>query len=191
MTKFKSLRSNHLLVTGRASTIILISIITTEAIITLILWSLWRWRGRSSETTHDSLSSCDTTITGVHLTQLITESVKASIHVHKLYHDGLESHSTRRRRRREGGWSERSRRSRHLSLWPLRSKLGLTPSNGHCIYGTYNGEVWRLRIGDRRMPENPHDSRRENEFITGRRILIDIYKKKYEVRGKIYSVSLK
>ena len=31
---------------------------------------------------------------GVHLTQLITESVKASIHTHKLCHDGLESQST-------------------------------------------------------------------------------------------------
>ena len=30
----------------------------------------------------------------VHLTQLITESVKASIHMHKLCHDGLKSHST-------------------------------------------------------------------------------------------------
>ena len=27
---------------------------------------------------------------GVHLTQLITESVKASIHAHKLCHDGLK-----------------------------------------------------------------------------------------------------
>ena len=41
------------------------------------------------------------------------------------------------------------------------------------------------------MAENPHDSQRENEFITGRRILIDIYKGENEVKGKIYSESLK
>ena len=45
---------------------------------------------RSNETTHDSLSSCNTTNTGVHLTQLITKSVKASIHVLKLHHDRIE-----------------------------------------------------------------------------------------------------
>ena len=32
--------------------------------------------------------------TGVHLTQLITESVKASINALKLRHNGLESHTT-------------------------------------------------------------------------------------------------
>ena len=41
------------------------------------------------------------------------------------------------------------------------------------------------------MAENPHDSRRENELITGCRILIDIYKGKYEVKGKINGKSLK
>ena len=175
MTKGKSLRGSHLLVTRRASTIILISIITTKAIITLILWSLWRWRRRCSETAHDSLLSCDTTNTSVHLTQLITENVKASIHTHKVYHDGLESHSTRRRRRSGGGWSRRSRRSRHLSPWPLRSKLGLIPLNGCCVYSIHDREVWRLRIGDRCMAKDSCDSRRKNELITGHRILIDVF----------------
>ena len=41
------------------------------------------------------------------------------------------------------------------------------------------------------MAKNPCDSRRENELITGRHILIDIYKGEYEVRGKIYNESLK
>ena len=41
------------------------------------------------------------------------------------------------------------------------------------------------------MVENPHDSRRENELITSRRILIEIYKGEYKVRGKINSESLK
>ena len=48
--------------------------------------------GSSINVTHDNLSSCNTTNTCVHLTQLITKSVKASIHVHKLCHDGLKSH---------------------------------------------------------------------------------------------------
>ena len=59
--------------------------------------------------------------------------------------------------------------------------MGLAPSNGHYVYGTYDGKMWRLRIGDRCMTENLRDSRRENEFITGCCILIDIYKGEYEV----------
>ena len=35
------------------------------------------------------------------------------------------------------------------------------------------------------------DSRRENELIMGRRILIDIYKGEYEVRGKVCGKPLK
>ena len=49
----------------------------------------------------------------------------------------------------------------------------------------------RLKIGDRKMVKNSRDSRRKNKFITGRCIPIDIYKGEYEVRGKIYSESLK
>ena len=41
------------------------------------------------------------------------------------------------------------------------------------------------------MVKNLRDSRRENEHITGRRILIDIYKREYEVREKIYGKPLK
>ena len=41
---------------------------------------------------------------------------KASIHVHKLCHDGLKCHSTCRRRRSGGGWSGGNRRSHHLYL---------------------------------------------------------------------------
>ena len=82
-----STSSRHLIIIGWASTTILIS--TTEALITLILGGWWRGRRSNSETTYDSLSSCDTTNTGVHLTQLITKSVKVSIHVHKLCHDGV------------------------------------------------------------------------------------------------------
>ena len=44
--------------------------------------------------TKASLSSCYTTDMGVHLTQLISESVKASIHALKLHHDCLQGHIT-------------------------------------------------------------------------------------------------
>ena len=63
-----STSSKHLIITRQASTIILISILIAGAIVTLILGHRWRWRRSDSETTHDSLSSCDTTNTGVHLT---------------------------------------------------------------------------------------------------------------------------
>ena len=75
--------------------------------------------------------------------------------------------------------------------WPLRSKLGLALSNGRCVYGTHDKEVCRLRIEDKKMAKNPHDSRRENELTTGHYILIDIYKGEYEVRGKVNSESFK
>ena len=79
--------SRHLIITQWA-----IYIITARAIVTLILKGWRRWRGSHSETTHNSLSSCNSTNMGVHLTQLITKSVKVSIHAHKLCHDGLKSH---------------------------------------------------------------------------------------------------
>ena len=44
----------------------------------------------------------------------------------------------------------------------LRSKLSLTLSNDHYVYGTHDGEVCRLKIEDRRMAENPRGSQREN-----------------------------
>ena len=36
------------------------------------------------------------------------------------------------------------------------------------------------------MANDPRDSRRKDKHITGRRILIDIYKGENKVRGKIY-----
>ena len=95
--------------------------------------------------------------------------------------------SIHHRRRRNG----RSRRSRCLGLWPLRLTLGLASSNGYYIYGTHNRKAWRFKVGDGRMVKNPCDSRRGNEPTTGRRILLDIYKGEYEVRGKFNSKSLK
>ena len=171
-----SISSRHLMITVGASTIILISILITGAIITLILRGWWRWRGSKNETTHDSLSSCDTTNTGVHLTQLITESVKVSIHAHNLCHDGLKCHSTRRRWRNRGGWSDRSWRSCRLCLGLPWSELCLAPSNDCSIYGTHHEKMRRDRKGDGKMAKYMHDSRRKNELITGRYIPIDIYK---------------
>ena len=92
---------------------------------------------------------------GVHLTQLITKCVKASIHGHKLCHDDLESH--------------------YLGSRSPQSNLGLAPSHGSSVYGTYNHKIRRFGIGDRKMAKKPHDSRRKNELMN-RRIPIDIYK---------------
>ena len=171
-----SISSRHLIITRWASTIVLISTITARAIITLSLGSQWRWRRSNSETTHDSLLSCDTTNMGVHLTQLIIENVKASIHAHKLCHDGLKCHSICRRWRSGGGWSGRSWRSCSLCPVPLQSELCLALSNGSCIYGTYHWKVRSLGKGDRKMAGNPRDSWRKTKLIMGRRIPIDIYK---------------
>ena len=68
---------------------------------------------------------------------------------------------------------------------------GLSPSNGRYVNGPHDREVRRLGIGDRRMAKNPRDSRRENKFITGHYILIDIYKGEYEMRGKVNGKPLK
>ena len=139
---------SHLIVTERASILILI-IIVGVTIIVLILRCLWRKRGRLYEATKVSPPLSNTTNIGVHLTQLIIECVKASIHALKLRHDRLEGHTTHRWR---SGcrWSGRSWRSRRLSSWPLRPKLGLAPSNGSIIYGIHSRKVCRLKIGDRK-----------------------------------------
>ena len=184
--------SSHLLVTRRASILILILNITIGVtIIVLVLKCLWRRKGRLHEVTKANLSSFNTVNTSVHLTQLITKSVKASIHVLKLRHNRLEGYTTCKRRRCEGRRSERGWRSRRLSSWPLRSKLIFAPSNGHAADGTHDKEVSRLRIGDKHMANDPRDSRRENKHITGHLILIDINKEKYEMRGKFNGIPFK
>ena len=108
--------SRHLIITGWASTIDLITIIIKVTIVFLILRSLWRRRARLDEATKASLPSSNTTNTSVHLTQLITENVKASIHALQLRHDHIKSHSTPKRRRNKCGWSWRSRRSYRFRL---------------------------------------------------------------------------
>ena len=66
--------SRHLIITGRASTIVLITIIIKVTIIVLVHRNLWRRRGRLDEATKVSLSLSNTVDTGVHLTQLITKA---------------------------------------------------------------------------------------------------------------------
>ena len=184
MIKGKSLRGRQLISTGKASILILIIIVSTIIAI-LICRSLRRRRWRSGETTEASLSSCNTTDTGVHLIQLSSESIKGSIHALKLCHDGLESHTTTWRGRSGGGWSRTGWRSRYLGPWPLQSKLGLAPSNEHHANGTHDGEMRRLGIRNRGMTNDPRDGRRTDKLIIGHRILIDIYKGEYEMRGKV------
>ena len=45
--------------------------------------------------------------------------------------------------------------------------LGLAPSNGRIADGTHDGEMGKLRIGDRNMANDPRDSRREDKLIMG------------------------
>ena len=62
-------------------------------------------------------------------------------------------------------------------------KLCNTLLNGSDVNGTHKCEVGRLKIGDKKRAKESCDSRRKNELITGRRILI--YKGKYEVRREV------
>ena len=131
-----SISSRHLVIAGWASIIVLITIIIRVTIVILVLRSLWGRRRRLDKTTKASLLSSNTVDTGVHLTQLITECVKASIHAQKLCHDSIYSHMTRKRKENGGGWSWRNGRSCHLCLGLLRFELCLAPSNGSSVYGT-------------------------------------------------------
>ena len=113
MTKGKSLRSSQLIITGRASILISnsINITTKVTTIVLVLRCLGRRRRRLYEATKASLSSSNMTDMGVHLIQLSSECIKASIHALKLRHDRIKSHTSRRRRGSKDGQSWRSGRS--------------------------------------------------------------------------------
>ena len=41
------------------------------------------------------------------------------------------------------------------------------------------------------MVNDPRDSKKKNEFITGCHILLNIYKGEYEMRGKVNGMPLK
>ena len=180
--KGASTSSRHLIIT-RQAIIIILSIISTIGAITLILKCLGR--GSHYVTTHHNLSSCITTDMGVHLIQLIAESVKISIHAHKLCHYGLQCHSTHWRRRSRGGWSDRSWRCDHLHLRLPWAKLCKTSLNSSGINGTHECEVGRLGVEDKKVANESHDNGRKNELITSQRVLIDIHKGEYKVWRKV------
>ena len=71
-----------------------------------------------------------------------------------------------------------------------QAKLCKTPLNSSDVNDTNKCEVERLGIGDKKMAKEPRDSRRKNGLITSRCILIDIYKREYEVRRKVNIKSL-
>ena len=186
MTNGKSLRGHHLIIIGRISILILILIIIIGTIIAILICrSLWRRRGRSGETTEASLSSCNMTDMDVHLTQLITKSVKASIYTLKLRHDGLKSHTITRGRRSGSERNSRSCRISRLHPWPLRSKLGLVLPNRSYVDGTHNYVIRRIRNRDGKMAKDLCDSRRKDELFTGRRTLININDGSDEVSGEV------
>ena len=169
-----SILSRHLIIARWASISILIIIV---GVIVIVLGCLERRRRRLHEATKVSLSSRNRADMGVHLIQLITKSIKASIHALKLPHDRIKSYTTHRRKGSEGGWSWRSGRNYHLCLGPPRSELCLTPSNGSNVYGTYHGKMRRNGKGNGKIEKNLSDSRRKNELIMGHHIPIDIYKR--------------
>ena len=169
--------SRHLIITGWASISTLLIIIIVVGVIVIILECLGRRRGRLHEATKARLPSGNTADTGVHLTQRITESVKASIHALKLCHDRIKSHTTRWGRRSWGGWSWKSGRSYRLCLGPPWSELHLTLSNGSSVYSTHDRKMRKKGKRNGKMAKNPRDSWRKNELITGHRILVDIYER--------------
>ena len=141
--------SRHFVITGWASIsiILIIGRINTVGPITLICKG--HRSGRCGVIAHLSLASSNTANTGVHLTQLITESVEVSIHVLKLRHDVLECHFARRRGGSGCRWSRRSGRS--CRTRPPRLKLHLASFNNSVVNDTHNGEVVGLGKRNKKM----------------------------------------
>ena len=135
MTKGKSLRGHHLVITRRASIILLV--------INIISRGLWR----RSKTSHASLPTGNVAYSGVHLTHLISEIVKTttkvSLHPLKLLHNGIEGHTTSGERGRSG--RKQSRR-----WWSRKTKPTLTApvvgKRGERGMGMW--KCWRIRVID-------------------------------------------
>jgi len=188
MTKGKSLRGCHLTITGRVSIILII-------INLIIRWGLWRRRGRRRKTNHARLPSGNAVYSGVHLTHFISEIVntttKVSLHPLKLLHDGLDGHTTNRRRRRSRRrrsrrrWSHWSCKISCFYSWLLWLKLSLTSLDRTSTDGTHDGEKRRERNRNGEVLNDPRVSRRKNELIMGSSVLIHIYDRCDEVRGKV------
>ena len=159
MTKGKLLRGCHLVITRRASIILIII-----SIITLISRGLWRRNGRRSKAADARLSAGNASYPSVHLTYLISEIVKTttkvSLYPLKLCYDGLEGHTTSCGGRSSRERRRNSRRCRicHLYSWPLHSKLGLASPNRTNADGTHGGEERRKRNRNGEVLKDPHDS---------------------------------
>ena len=183
MTKGKSLRGRHLVITRKANIILIILKRRNYR-------TLWRRRGRRSIAADASLSAYNASYPSVDLTHLISEIVKMttkiSMHPLRLLHDGIESDTSYERGRSGGrGWNNKSYRIGHLYLWPLQLKLSLTPPDRTNANGTHDGEKRRERNINKEMLKDPHDSQRKDELITGSSVLIHIYDRCDEVRGKV------
>ena len=180
ISKGKSLRGHHLVITGRASIILIILRRRGRGML---------WRGWRSKANHASLFAGNATDLGVHRTHLICEIVKTttkvSLHSLKLHHDGLKGHTTSCGGRRSWGrrWNSKSCKIGHLHLWLLQSKLSLTPLDKTSADGTHDGEKRRERNENVKVCEDTHDSRREGELITCSSVLIHIYDRCDEVKG--------
>ena len=127
--------SRHLVNIGRASISILIIIVGVGIII--VLECLKRRRGRLHKATKASLPSGNTTDTSVHLAQLITESVKVSIHALKLCHDRIKSHTSHRRRGAEVDGAEGvggAAISDHLECSCASLRIMVAASMAHMIW---------------------------------------------------------
>ena len=68
-------------------------------------------------------------------------------------------------------------------MWPLRSKLSLTSSKRTGVNDTHGGVVRRYRNGDGKLAKDPRDTRKKDELITGRHILLE--DRSDEVRGEV------
>ena len=111
MTKGKSLKGRHLVITRRAS--------ITLLVINIINRGLWRRRWRRIKTSHASLPTGNVAYSGVHLTHLISEIVKTttkvSLHPLKLLHNGIKGHTT-------SGERGRSRRKQSQRWWSRKTE---------------------------------------------------------------------
>ena len=60
-------------------------------------------------------------------------------------------------------------------------KLCKTLLNGSDVNGTYESEMGRLGIVDRKVAKESRDSIRKNELIMSHHVFIDTYKGEYKV----------
>ena len=78
---------------------------SSQTITTGLVRMLYPWDTEHLGYNMVSLPSGNTANTSVHLIQLSSECIKASIHALKLRHDRIKSHTSRKRKGSEGEWS--------------------------------------------------------------------------------------